>query len=224
MSFLGNRKGQPLFVVQSGIATWEDPEPIADWRWKTVSIVSRTLSVAIALLWAMVASRPQRFKRVLRFYLAPIVPSMTAAQKRRLVTGLKTDPTGFAETTVSIANTHACVTSTLSDPSAVDSGSLTAYRRCVLVELEESALSRAEPLQEACRTIADLGGLGIGTLLDSATRSAVLRVLELESHAVIQLIGAPEVSDSAVRCLVDRGIRQFHDIQGLPQEIASLRE
>ena len=27
MSFLANREGQPLFVVQSGIVTWEDPEP-----------------------------------------------------------------------------------------------------------------------------------------------------------------------------------------------------
>ncbi len=224
MSFLANRKGRPLFVVQSGIVTWEDPEPIADWRRKTISIVSRTLPVAIALLWAVVASRPQRINRVFRFYLAPISPSITAAQKRRLVTELKTDPPGFAETTLSFADTHACVTSTLSDPSAVDSGLLTAYRRCVLVELEDSPLLGAEPLQEACRTIADLGGAGIGTLLASAESSAVLRVLELESYTVIQLIGASEVIDSAIRCLVDQGIRRFHDVRTLPQEIASLRE
>jgi hypothetical protein len=224
MSSLGNRKGQLLFVVESGIATWEDPEPIADWRWTTVSIVSRTLSAAIALLWAVVASRPQRFNRVVRLCLAPISPSMTAAQKRRLVTALKIDPPGFTETTLCIADTHACVTSMLSNPSAVDSGSLSEYRSCALVEFEGSALSGAVPLQEACSTIADLGGPGIGTLLDRAGRSAVLRVLELESHAAIQLIGASEVSDSAVRCLVDRGIRRFHDIRALPQEIASLRE
>src|SRR3981081_448701 len=58
MSSLANRKGRPLFVVQSGIVTWEDPEPIADWRRKTLSIVSRTLPNAIDLLWAVIASRP----------------------------------------------------------------------------------------------------------------------------------------------------------------------
>src|ERR1700676_5327328 len=107
MSSLANRKGRPFFVVQTGIVTWEDPEPIADWRRKTVSIVSRTLPTAIALLWAVVASRPQRMNRVFRFYLAPIVPSMTASQKRRLVTVLKTDPPGFADTTLRITDTHA---------------------------------------------------------------------------------------------------------------------
>jgi hypothetical protein len=224
MSSLANREGRPLFVVQSGIVTWEDPEPIADRRRKTVSIVSRTLPVAIALLWAVVASRPQRIDRVFRLYLAPISPSITSAQKRRLVTELKADPPGFAETTLSIADTHACVTSTLSDPSAVDSGFLTAYRRCALVELADSPLPGAELFQEACGTIADLGGAGIATLLASAESSAVLRVLELDSFAVIQLIGASEVVDSAIRRLVDRGIRRFHDVRTLPQEIASLRE
>ena len=224
MSSLANRKGRPLFVVQSGIVTWEDPEPIADWRRKTLSIVSRTLPNAIDLLWAVIASRPQRIGRVFRFYLAPILPSMTASQKGRLVTGLKTDPPGFGETTLSISDTHACVTSVLTDPSAVDSGYLTAYRRCALVELEDGALSGAESLREVCRTIADLGGSSIGTLLDSVESSAVLRVIERESHSVIQLIGASEVIDSAIRCLVERGIRQFHDVRALPQEIASLRE
>jgi hypothetical protein len=224
MSSLANRKGRPLFVVQSGIVTWEDPEPITDWRRKTISIVSRTLPVAITLLWAVVASRPQRINRVIRFYVAPISPSITAAQKRRLVTELKTNPPGFAETTLSITDTHAWVTSVLGDPSAVDSGYLTEYRHCALVEFADSAVSGVESLQEACRTIADLGGSSICTLLDSAESLAVFRVLERESHSVIQLMGASEVIDSAIRCLVDQGIRRFHDVRALPQEIASLCE
>ena len=223
-SSLASSKGRPFFVVQSGIVTWEDPEPIADWRRKTVSIVSRTLPVAIALLWAVVASRPQRISRIFRLYLAPISPSTTSVQKRRLVTELKADPPGFAETILSIADTHACVTSTLIDPSAVDSGFLTAYRRCALVELADSPLPGAVSLQEACRTIADLGGAGIGKLLASAESTAILRVLELDTYAVIQLIGASEVVDSSTRCLVDQGIRRFHDVRTLAQEISSLRE
>jgi hypothetical protein len=224
MSFLGSRKGEPLFVVQSGVVAWEDPQPIVDWRWTTVSVVSRSLSVAIALLWTLVASRPRRFDRVLRFYIAPMSPSMTAAQKRRLITGLKTGPSGFSETNLSIVDNHACVTSVLSDPSAVDSGCLTMYRRCALVELEESAVSRAEPLKSVCRTAADLGGTGICTLLNIVESSAVLRVLELESHAAIQLVGPSEVCNPAIQCLADRSIRQFHDVRTLPEEIANLRK
>jgi hypothetical protein len=224
MSSLVHPRGQPFFVVQSGIVTWEDLEPITDWRRKTVSIVSKTLPVAVALLWAVVASRPQQVDRVFRYYLAPISPSITAMQKRRLATGLKTDPPGFAETTLSITDTHACVTSTLRDPSPVDPGFLTAYRRCALVELADSPLPGAELLQEACRTITDLGAAGIGTLLAIIESSALLRILELESYAVVQLIGASEVVDPAIRCLVDRGIRRFQDVRALPHEIAGLRE
>jgi len=224
MSSLANRKGRPFFVVQSGIVTWEDPEPIVDWRRKTVSIVFRTLPAAIGLLWAVVASRPQQINRIIRFYVAPISPSMTAARKHRLVTELKTNPPGFAETTLSITDTHACLTSVLSDPSAVDFGYLTAYWHYALVAFEDNAVSGAESLQDACRTIADLGGSGICTLLDSAESSAVFRVLERDSHSVIQLIGASEVIDSAIRCLIDQGIRRFHDVRALPQEIASLCE
>lgn len=223
MSSLANRKGRPFFIVQSGIVAWEDPEPIADWKRKTVSIVSKTLPAAIDLLWAVVASRSPRTSSIVRLYLAAISPSMTAAQKRRLTTALKTDPPGFAETTVSITSNQACAASTLYDPSAVDPEFLTAYRRCALVEVEENS-REPEPFQEACRAIADFGGAGIGALLESVEISRVLRVLELESHAIIQFIGAPEVSDSAIRCLVDLGIRQFNDVRGLAEELASFRQ
>src|SRR5882757_9443405 len=56
MSFLSFHEGRPLFVVQTGIVAWEDKQPIVDWRWKTVSILSRELHAAAALLWALVSS------------------------------------------------------------------------------------------------------------------------------------------------------------------------
>jgi hypothetical protein len=119
-----------------------------------------------------------------------------------------------------LADTHVCITSTLSDPSAVDPGSLTSYRHSALVEVEDAAFER---LQAVCATLTDLGGLGISTLLNDAGSPAVLRALELETHSVIQLIGASDVTDLAVRCLADRHIRQVNDIRTLPQEIAGLR-
>jgi hypothetical protein len=220
MSSSEHRKDQSFFIVQSGIVAWEDRQPIVDWRWKTVSVVSGTLSAAIPLLWALVASKPPRVTRVLRVSIALMAPSMTDSQKRRFFAQLRNDPPGFSETTLHLADTHVCVTSTLSDPSVVDLGYLTSYRRCALVEVEDSA---AERLQAVCATLTDLGGSGISTLLNGAGSPAVLRVSELETHSVIQLIGASHVSDLAVRCLADRHIRQFTDIRTLPQEIAGLR-
>jgi hypothetical protein len=223
MSSSETRKGGSMFVVQSGLAAWEDPETVADWKGKTVSIVCAKRSVAVALLWLVVASRPRRLTHVFRFYLAPLLPSMMQMQKRRLLTELKADPPGFRGTTLATAESHVCVTSALSDPSAVDPDFLTAYPRCALIETDESGLS-SDSFRIACTTISELGSSGIGKLLQARSGSAVLRVLDLESYAVIQLIGPPEVCDLAVQCLSERGIERFHNIRSLPQVIASLRE
>jgi hypothetical protein len=219
MSFLSFHEGRPLFVVQTGIVAWEDKQPIVDWRWKTVSILSRELHAAAALLWALVSSRPKQLEHVLRVYLAPVVPSMTEAQKRRLATALGKDPPGFSDTHLGAAGANTCVMSILNDQSAVDPRFLTDYRRCALLELESEAWSPS--IGNACKTIADLGGQGLSTMLNQLSTAAILRVLERESHVVIQLIGSSEVSDVGVRCLIDKGVEQFHDIRALPQMIAS---
>jgi len=149
---------------------------------------------------------------------------MTNAQKRRLVTQLKADPPGFSETTLTIADTHACVTSVLRDPSVVDTGFLTAYRRCALVEMDDATQHNTGLLRDGCPTISDLGNSGIATLLDENDGLAILRLLDFESYSVVQLIGPPAVEDPATQCLLRQGVRQFHDIGTLSQEIAGLRE
>lgn len=221
MSSSDRPNDQALFFVQSGIVACEDLQPIADSRWQTVSVVSANLSTVIPLLWALVDSKPPRVTRVLRVSVGSMeAHSMTESQKRRLFAQLGKDPPGFSETTLHLADTHVCITSTLRDPSAVDPGYLTAYRHCALVEIEDSTVER---LQAVCATLNDLGGSGISALLNGAGSSAVLRALELDTHSVIQLIGASDVSDLAVRYLADRHIRQINDIRTLPHEIAGLR-
>lgn len=213
-------RGESVFVVQPGIATWEDLRPVVDRRWKTVSVFCGTLRVATPLLWAIVAARPLRLDRVLRVHLSPTLPSMTKSQKRRMLAELKKDPPGFSETKLSNYDTHVCVTSTLDDSSVVDLGFLTSYRRCVLIEVEHAA---EETLQPVCATMTEFGAVSISMLLNGAGGPAVLRTSELETHSVIQLVGSSDVCDLAVRCLADRRIRQFSDIRILPHEIAGLR-
>jgi hypothetical protein len=148
--------------------------------------------------------------------------SWTASQKRRAVARLSVSPPGFSKTVLNIASERACVTSALSDPTVVDPNCLTAYRQCALVEVDESTRPAAESLGEACKTLADLGASGVECLLGGTGGVAVLRVLERESHVAVQLIGLSEVSDAAIRRPAETGVRQFHDMGALPQEIANL--
>jgi hypothetical protein len=218
MSSLKSPDNTSLFVVQTGIVAWEDPQPIVGWKWKTVSIVLRELSSSLDLLRAVVASRPTRVRRVQRFYLAPISSSMTEMQKRRLVANLKKDPPGFSDTTLNAEDDRICVISTLSDELAIDLHFLTSHRRCALIELEDDF-----ELRNLRRDITDLGGAGINAILNHRGAAAVVRVLEMQSHATVQLIGATETADLAVSWLVENGIKQFHDLRALPKEIASFR-
>jgi hypothetical protein len=137
----------------------------------------------------------------------PMPAWMTASQKQRAVAQLSISPPGFSETVLNIASEHACVTSALSDPTAVDPNYLTAYRQCALVEVDESTRSAAAALGEACECLTNLGASGVERLLGSTGGVAVLRVLERESHAAVQLIGPFEVSDAATRRLASRDRR-----------------
>lgn len=222
MSSSSRDKSHAFFLVQSGIVLWEEPRPVGSWTWKTVSVVSKRFSVAIELLWAMVASRPGRFGGVYRFCVSPMPAWMTASQRRRTVAQLSVSPPGFSETVLNIAREHACVTSALSDPTAVDPHYLTAYRQCALVEVDESTRAAAAALGGTCKCLTDLGASGVERLLSSTGGVAVLRVLEREAHAAVQLIGPSEVSDAATRRLAETGVRRFHEITALPQEIANL--
>lgn len=222
MSSLAHNRADAIFVMESGVSAWEDPEPVADWNKKTVSVVSGQLSAAVELLWLIIRSRPPSFERVLRLYLAPLAPAMTASQERRLMAQLKTDPPGFTETTIAIAGAHACVTSVLDDPSAVEAGFLSSYRSCALIEIKDTVRHNIDRLRNACSIITDLGSSGIAALLNEDQGLAVLRLLELESYTVIQLIGSPMVSQLAVQCLLEQGVQQCHDIRALPHELARL--
>jgi hypothetical protein len=182
-------RNHAFFLVQSGIVLWEEPRPVIGWTWKTVSVVSKRLSLAIDLLWAMVASRPGRFGGVYRFCVSPL-PEMTPSQKRRAVAQLSVSPAGFSETVLNIASEHACVTSALSDPTAVDPNYLTTYRHCALVEVDESTLSAPVSLGEACKSLTDLGAAGVERLLGGTGGVAVLRVTP-QNWAQTRRISAP---------------------------------
>jgi hypothetical protein len=67
MTLSTNHASEALFAVQSGIGVWEDLRPIADWKWKTITVISSELSTAVELLWLLVSSRPLKLTQVARF-------------------------------------------------------------------------------------------------------------------------------------------------------------
>jgi hypothetical protein len=148
---------------------------------------------------------------------------MNELQKRRIKSQLMISPPGFSDPIVEMGNDRACVLFDLADSSAVDADYITAYRRCLLVELDDTVRSKFSLASLVCKSIKDFGNAGIATLLGNADDSIILRILNLESHSVVQLIGSSEASDTAVNCLVEKGIRRVHDVREIPQEITRLR-
>ncbi|MGQ0684219.1 hypothetical protein [Bradyrhizobium sp.] len=221
MSFSTYRKGgnteEPVFIVQSGVCMWEDPEPIVDWKRKTISVVASERSVAMGLLWAMVNARSKELTGVWRLFLAPMPASTMESQRRRLVAKLRVDPPGFVDTTVFVEGDRACVVSQLREESVVDPEFLTQYRHCAIVEVENSRC--AETIRTACRGLRHLDGSGIKELLDNLEASVVLRVLGFKSCTVIQFVGSIEASELVARSLTSRGVRQLHDLGSLAQTI-----
>lgn len=212
-----------LFVVQSGVVAWEDPEPILDWRWKTVSVCAARLSLLVTAFWAIVTSRPPSLPSVFRFHTGSVPTGASIAHRRQFMNALRKDAPGFGATHVATADSHVCVASRLVEPAHVDLNYLSSYRSSLLVEADSSVASSADLCQAFCAAATDLGGAGIARLLDRTTGLAVVRVVEQTSHAAIQLIGSPDTSVRAAHALTDLGVRRLHDVRTLPMEIARLR-
>lgn len=103
-----------FWLPQTGIATFEGIRNIAGPQWRTVTIVAKDLPHAGTALWTVMASRPPSLMRVFRVGLQRFQIDATRSQQRRFLTGLKGDPLGFGDTSVSYIHPHAYVAAELS--------------------------------------------------------------------------------------------------------------
>lgn len=208
--------------MQSGVVAWEDREPVPDWHWKTVTVCAADLSILGALLAQIVALR-QPSHTFFRFYTSALRADRGAVQTRKLLSVLRQDPPGFSNTFAEIVEGRACVVSELTAPHDLDVGYLTAYREVGLLETGESNLKSSEQLSRALPgVVSDLGGEGIARLLAHPALTSVLRLLDRETHAAMQIMCSGETSTRIVEMLAQRNIRRVHDARTLPAEISRL--
>lgn len=208
-------------IVQSGIVAWEDPVPVADWRYKTVTLIGLSLSIVATILLGFIASRPCALRRIFRVLFAPIPPSATEGQVRGFLAQLAADPPGFLGTNVTVVDDVCCVVSELREPGAMDVEFLTDYRHCALVGTAN--IRSAPDLGEVVRRgVSDLGGCGLVGLLQAGETAAVIRVLDLDSHAAFQVMGPSQICDEAVRFFDGKQIRRVHDVRRISEEIRRL--
>lgn len=223
MSSSADRKSEAAVVVQSGFVAWEDPVPIADWRYKTVTLVGHRLSFIAKLLWELVESQPSALRRVFRALVVPKPPAATAVQMRRFVAQLAVDPPGFAGTRTLVVGDVCCSASELQQIGDADVNFLTDYRHCVLVGTSSASISTADLCAMIGREISEFGGIGLAKLLESEKSAAIIRVLDAQYYSVIQFMGSPKYCDAVVGFLEDRGVRRIHDVQQIQEEIRRLR-
>lgn len=209
---------EAFFVVQPGVVAWEDPTPVPDGRYLTVSLVSSALPIAADLLRDIVLLRPLAVERFFRVAVVPKPPDTGAAQTRRFTTQFSKDLLGFVETKTSLIDNVGWAVSELRDVSVMDVNSLTDYRHCAL--LGSSSATSAELLRRARHpAFSDLGGEGLQWLLEELAPVALMRTLDLESHSVIQVLGSSARCDEAIRFFHARGVRQVADVDSVAAEI-----
>jgi hypothetical protein len=218
---LSLQEQRAFFLIQSGVNAWEGTRPIPRRHLVTVSVVSNNLPGVMPLFWDIVASQATQCTCVFRIALARMHPLLwTRLQKQKFIDRLQAEQPGFSKVGHHISGTRACVVSKLTDPRAVHPDYLSAYLSSALLEANERI--GPEAIERVWRTISNLGNTGIDALLCSVGIVEVLRVLDRETHAVIQLIGCHEAVRPAVRYLVQHRIAQLHDLREVPGAIASL--
>lgn len=216
-----NHRELAMMVVQSGIVAWEDPAPIPDWRFKTVTLVSKRLVLIAELLRNLVESHVHGIERFFRLVLTPMPPSLDVVQTRRLISKLSANPPGFSETKLTISSDFYRITSELQDIRRIDIEYLTQYRQCVLVGATSGEFAAGNvPIGWSNKS--RFGGDGLLSLFATDEIILVLRVLDMESHAVLQVIGHAKSCDKVSSYFDDMEVRRVHDVRNISEEIRQL--
>lgn len=222
MSFLENNANRIIFLVQSGVAAWEDVHPIVDWRWKTVSICARRIQPVMSMIWDGIGSAFSNSQSVFRFHASALPAGIGRVQQRRLMNSLRNDLPGFSDTLVEMIEGKICVASKLIETREVLADHLSAYRSTILLVTDGSIRSTADLCGAYCKISNNLGGHGIARFLEVPTTQAVVRVEDHDAYAVGQFIGSSQMSGRIAKALINHKASQVSDGTKIHLEISKL--
>lgn len=194
---------------------------IPDWRFKTVTLVCRRLTLIAELLRNLVEAPTHGMERFFRLALASMPSNSNAIQTRRLVSQLSASPPGFSETKLNVSDHSYRIMSELQDVRHLDIEYLTQYRQCVLIGATSAELAvDSFPIKWSDKSRFD--GEGLLSLFTTDAICLVLRVLDMETHAVLQVIGRAKSCDEVANYFEDLQVRRIHDVRSIAVEIRQL--
>lgn len=204
-------QGKPaVYVVQSGVVAWEDPEPISDWTCKTVTVCSSSATLLTALLKKVLSSEFLGRKSIFRCHLNAIPSPRNALQQRRLEVALRAAPPGFAEAVVAFGDTVAAAVAEASRVNDIELAYLSSYRQTLLVaagrEFASSTISEI-----LIGLIPPLNGRAISSLRTGRGSFIVFRAFEEENQFAFQIVCDSVTSDCVAKVLDELGVGRSKD-------------
>jgi hypothetical protein len=213
---------QVVYVVQSGVVTWEGPEPIADWTAKTVTVCAADAALLTALLKEVLSAEFVGRKSIFRCHLSAIPASLNALQRRGLANALHADPPGFVGTIVKFSESVAMSVAELTCVHDIELAYLSAYRQTCLIATEDVGITPAAISEVLESILLPLDGKAISDVRVKRNTFVVLRALEEENQFVFQIMCDPVTSESVAKVMDEMGVRRALDRVAASQAIGAI--
>lgn len=214
---------QAVYVVQSGVVAWEDPEPITDWTAKTVTVCAADGELLAPLVKKVLRGEFIGRRSIFRCHLNPIPSSQNALQRRGLANALRADPPGFVGTVVTLSDAVAVSVAELSRLEDIELAHLSAYRTTCLIATDDVGITKAAIAEVLLKVLLPLNGNAISDVRSKHNTFIVLRVLEEESQSVFQIICDSPTSDSVAKALEEMGVHRAVDRVAASLAIGAIR-
>jgi hypothetical protein len=211
-----------VYAVQSGVVAWDDPEPIANWTSKTVTVCAGDAALLTALLREVLDAEVVGRKSVFRCHVSTIPASQSAPQRRRLSDALHADPPGFVGTVVTFSDAVAVSVATASGVRDIELAYLSSYRQTFLIATEDVGITPAAISEILLSVSLPLDGKAISKLRIKYNTFVVIRALEEENQYVFQIICDPATSESITKLMAETGLHRVADRVTASQAIGAI--
>jgi hypothetical protein len=203
-------------LVQTGVVAWEGPIAYANWRCKTISVIARTLGTLSQALKTSLSD----VSSAVRVHVVTLPIDIAPTQRARIMKSLAADPPGMKNTVASISEGDvALVQSEIVDVDEVDLGYLSSYRSSLVI-VRPGGPDPGDISAAVSGSAFD--GEALGRILEVSAGAALLRVLDMETHAVLQVIGEGTLLGAVLKRIEKQGFRRLLQPSDVPGAISQL--